>query len=287
MRFILNSLTALALACSPDRAAAWGRGIGWLLERVIRHRLNEVRGTIRRCLPGRTESEARGIARGMYTHLGLTLMEFLRFPLLDRAFMEREIEFDGFEHYENAARQGKGVLILTAHIGNFELGCQAFVLKGQSLTVIVKPLKPASLNDYAWKTRARLGVKCVPHHNSVRECLRALKRREAIGFILDQNMKRKEGVFVDFFGRPACTSPGLAYLSVQSGAPVMPSFIVRLPDGRHRVMMLEALPPPPDKTPDAIREATQRYTAIIEGMIRRYPDQWLWLHRRWKTQPVP
>ncbi|MBI3987271.1 MAG: lysophospholipid acyltransferase family protein [Lentisphaerae bacterium] len=286
MRFILNSLTTLALACSPERAAAWGRGIGWLLERVVRHRLTEVRETIRRCLTGRTECEAREIARGMYAHLGLTVMEFLRFPLVDRAFMEREIEFDGFEHYENAARQGKGVLILTAHIGNFELMCQVSVLKGVPLTIIAKPVKPAALNDYVERARMRAGVKCVPHHNSVRECCRVLKRREAIGFMLDQNMKRREGVFVDFFGRPACTSPGLAYLSVLAGAPVVPAFIVRLPDGRHRVLVLEAVPPPPDKTPEAIREATQRYTAIIEGMIRRYPDQWIWLHRRWKTQPL-
>jgi KDO2-lipid IV(A) lauroyltransferase len=104
--------------------------------------------------------------------------------------------------------------------------------------------------------------------------------------MLDQNMTRTEGVFVDFFGRPACTTPGLAYLAAQSQAPVVPIFLLRNPDHRHTFRVLPVIDPPPDRQPDTMREYTQRYTAVLEGVIREHPDQWIWIHRRWRTQPA-
>lgn len=270
-----------------DRLLLLGRRLGFVLGRVIRLRRAEVIGAISRCLPDLPPEKTAAIADAMYSHLGMNLAESLVMDRIDPDFLERYVAIDNLDAVFEAMRAGKGVILLTAHIGNFDLMCLKSAHVGVPLTIITKAIKPKSLNDYWMAARCRYGMKTVPHHKSALACSRVLRRNEALGFIFDQNMKRHEGVFVDFFGRPACTSPGLAFLSAACRSPVVPVFITRNADGSHTVGVEPPLAPPPDSSEQAILEATARYTAIVENAVRRAPEQWLWLHRRWRTQPAP
>lgn len=266
---------------------ALGSGIGWLLGSFIRHRRAEVIRTISRCLPEKKKSEVRVIADGMYRHLGRFVVESAGAEKLDRRFVQDNVEIIGLEIAGKLRAGGKGVIALTAHIGNFDLLAIICCLMGIPLTSVSKKLKPKALDDYWVTTRRKHGLKPIPTRHSFRTCVNALRRNEILAFFLDQNMKRNRGIFVDFFGRSACTSPGLAQLSAYCGSPVMPVFITRTAQGGQRVEALSPLDPPVDDSPETLHRATQQYTRIIEDYIRRYPDQWIWLHRRWRTRPTP
>lgn len=287
MRRVIKILIAWAMRLSFERAVVWGRRLGWWIGTVFRYRRAEVLATLRRCFPEKSAAECRAVADGMYEHLGQTIMETLRFDALDREWVDRHVEIKDMAIAREALAKGKGAIMLTAHLGNFQLPGMIAGFFGMPITNITKAVKPAALNEHWTRLRARFGLKSVDRRGSFRACLAALKSNEMLGFVLDQNMKRHEGVFVDFFGRPACTSPGLALLSVVAGSPVVPAFCWRKPDGNYRIEVLPALPPPPDRDPETIRQATQAYTAIIESVIRQHPDQWIWIHRRWRTQPLP
>ncbi len=270
-----------------ERAVVWGRRLGWWIGTVLRYRRAEVLETIRCCFPEKSTAECRAVANGMYENLGQTIMETLRFDALDREWMERHVDLQDIAIVREALTRGKGAIMLSAHLGNFQLPGMIASFLGMPITNITKSVKPAALNEHWQRVRKRFGLKTVDRRGSFRACLAALKANELLGFLLDQNMKRKEGIFVEFFGRPACTTPGMALLSVMTGSPVIPVFCWRRPDGNYRIEILPALPPPPDRDPETIRQATQAYTAIVESVIRRHPDQWIWIHRRWRTQPLP
>lgn len=287
MKLIIKLLVALAMRLSFERAVVWGRRLGWWIGTVLRYRRAEVLDTLQRCFPEKSAAECRAVADGMYENLGQTIMETLRFDTLDREWVERHVDLQGIAIVREALARGKGAIMLTAHIGNFQLPAMIAGFFGIPITSITKTFKPAALNEHWRRVRDRFGVKSAERRGSFRACLAALKSNRMLGFILDQNMKRNEGIFVDFFGRPACTTPGLALLSVVSGSPVIPAFTFRRPDGSYRIDVLPALAPPPDREPETIRRATQEYTAIIESVIRRHPEQWIWIHRRWRTQPLP
>ncbi|MDD5677565.1 MAG: lysophospholipid acyltransferase family protein [Kiritimatiellae bacterium] len=286
MIIIIRALSWLSARLSHSQVQHVGRALGWLLGPGLRLRYREVQATLQRCFPEKSPAEVRAVADGMYRHLGTLLVESLRTGHMDLAALDEEVDFYGFDKGMQILSQGRGLIVLTAHVGNFELLAMMAAIKGAPLTVITKALKPRWLNDWWVETRGKFGVKMLPARDSYRYCRETLKANGILGFILDQNMKRSRGIFVDYFGRPACTSPGLAVLSAQTGAPVLPVFMLREPDGRHRVCVFDPLPPPPRADKEAIRFATQAYTTIIERFVRAHPEQWIWLHRRWRTQPV-
>lgn len=287
MKAIIRFLTAWCSRLSFEAAMKWGRRLGWLLGTLLRYRRAEVFQTIQRCFPEKSGAEVRAVTDGMYVNLGRYIVEMMRMETLDREWLERHVEVKGLEIIREVLAGGQGAVMLTAHVGNFELPALIAGYYGIPITVITKTIKPAALHDYWTVSRSRLGVKPVPRRGTLRACLAVLKANEILGFILDQNMKRQHGIFVEFFGRPACTSPGLAVLSAMSGSPVIPVFNTRRPNGNHCVEIMPALPPPTDRKPETIHQATQAYTAIIESVIRQHPDQWIWIHRRWRTQPLP
>lgn len=271
------------------RAQAIGRAVGWVLGSIFRYHRGDALDALRRSLPGVDEPERRRIIRRMYAHIGINAVEFLRLEPGDGAYIRTHVRLEGEEHVKAALAGGRGAIILTGHVGNWALLCAAAPLWGYPVTIIAKRLHSRSANDY-WVDRcARFGVRLVPGLHSYRTCLEALGRNELVAFILDQNMRSgRRGIYVDFFGRPASTSPGLAMMSAQAGAPVLPVFAAREPDGvSHTVRVLPALAPPPDRSPAEVQAHTQRYTALIESAVRERPDQWIWIHRRWRTQPRP
>ncbi len=268
-------------------AMALARHWGWILAHIIRFRRTYVLSTLARCLPEKSDAERRRIYNEMCMHQAMNVMELMRFAGGKDAELGTRLEVQGEDHVKKALEREKGVLILIAHFGNYDLmGLYASKLFSYPLTIITKTLKNAKVNELWREMRQKAGVNALPSHNVYRPCVRALRKNELVGFMLDQNRPTDQGVYVDFFGRLASTTPGLAFMSAQSGAPVVPTFMHRMPDGRHVQEVLPAIEPPPDRKEETILAYTEKYTKIIEEQIRRYPAQWLWLHKRWKHRPV-
>ena len=266
-------------------ALALGRGMGWVYGSVIRHHRRDAEKALERCLPEKSDEERSLILKRMYRNLGMNAVELLRLASATNEYFKDYIEWEGEEHAHAALAAGKGMLVLTGHMGSWDLLCSIAPKFNFPTTIITKNIKNEAVNSQWMEIRNRFGLKFVPAHNSYRQCLIALRKNEIVGFAIDQNMIDKEGIFVDFFGKPACTTPGLAFMAAQSGAAVVPVFMIRLNNGKHLVKTLPAIPPPPDRKPETIREYTQIYTKVMEDIIRQYPEQWIWVHRRWKTVP--
>lgn len=286
MARFLKALAFLFARLPLPMALAVGRGLGWVYGSVIRYHRRDAFEALRRSFPDKPEAEIRSIVSRMYAGFGMNVMELMRLVDARGGYPGPLVETEGAEHMAAGLARGKGVIVLSAHTGNWDLLCTAAPAWGYPLTIITKNIKNKAINDVWMEIRSRYGLKFVPAHNSYRTCLTALRKNEIVGFILDQNMIRTEGIFVDFFGKPACTTPGLAYMAAQSGAPVLPVFMVRRPGGRHLVKALPLIEPPPNREPETIREHTQNYTRVIERHIREHPEQWIWLHRRWRTTPA-
>jgi KDO2-lipid IV(A) lauroyltransferase len=227
------------------------------------------------------------IARGMAKNMGQNAIEFLRLPSLTKDNMDNCIKWSGLEHLDNALKLQKGAFVLTAHLGNWDLVASGYSLKGYQVNLITKHLKIDFLNRFWMQSRAQKNITQLYREGSIKEIINALKRNELMGFILDQHTHSADGVLVDFFGRPCWTTPGLAVLAQRLKAPVVPSFIIRQPNGTHKVFIEPAIPfVEKESQEETIRYNTQVYTNVLERYIRQYPDQWIWMHRRWKTGKV-
>lgn len=232
----------------------------------------------------RSERERKRIAVAAFENLGRTVVEFAWVQGKPAAEMMGRTTFEGIEHYEAAIREQKGVVILTAHFGNWEWMGMSISLLGTRMNVVARPLDNPDLNRMVNAWRERFGNRVLNKRTSAAELLRLLRAGEVVGILLDQNTAPSEAVFVDYFGRPAATHKGLAVLALRTGAAVLPTFIVR-EGSRHRVLIEKRLEIV--RTGDLERdltEATALFTRTIESVVRRYPDHWLWVHRRWKTQ---
>jgi len=264
---------------------AWGRGLGRLLALLSFRRKAEVLERIQTCL-GVSAPEAARIRKGMYRNLGMTVAEILRLPHQSQGELEARVRFAGMENLRLA--ETDGMIALACHAGNWEyMAATTPILSGRNLHILVKTLKPASFNDWLNQARARFGTQVLDRRGALRESLRVLRSGKVLGFMLDQNAKRDWGVFVDFFGQAACTSDGLAQIAAMTGSPIHPVFSRRMPDGSHLVEVGPEIPGPASRDPAEILRVTQDCTRRIEEFIRAYPEQWIWMHRRWRTRPLP
>jgi KDO2-lipid IV(A) lauroyltransferase len=239
-----------------------------------------------RAFPDVAPAARRRLCRHSYQHFGLMLMELS--ALLARPLEETlaRIRIDGLEHVRSAMQRYGRVLLLTAHLGNWELLPAACRVTGFRLSVVLRPLDAPWLDRLATRLREKSGVELIDKRAALRPVLRALAGGRMVGILLDQNAARREGVFVPFFGRAASTSRSLAVLALRTGTPIVPAFIRREDGGTHRVVAEPALPLPPSGDVEAaIVSLTARCTEAIEAAIREAPDQWLWMHDRWRTRP--
>lgn len=285
--WVLRGLARGVAALPAGAATALANGIGGMLAHVVRLRRTYVLETLARCFPEKTPAERRALYAAVCRQQALNMVELLRYAGGRQAEQSARFEMAGREHIEAVLAGGKGALVSIAHFGNYALlALQAPRLFGYPLAVIAKPLRNPTLNALWWDLQRRAGVNGIPSHNAYRASVRALKANGLVGFMLDQNRPAGQGVFVDFFGRTASTTPGLAVMSAHTGAPVLPVFVRREPDGRQRVVVCPALPPPADRRPETVLAFTAACTKIIEDEIRRHPEQWLWWHKRWKSRPL-
>ena len=242
---------------------------------------------VQMALPELSASERRAIVRGVYRSLGRQLAECARFPRLTRENIHELVTYDGLEHYQAAVARGRGVLFLTAHLGPWELGAFAHALYGYPIHILYRPLDNPRLDRLVNHYRTLCGNKLINKRDAARGLIAALSRNETVGILADQNTSLEEGAFVHFFGIPASTTAGIARVALHTGAAVVPAFCVW--DAATRRYRIQFEPPleftvSGDREED-IRAATQQMASVIERHIRRYPDQWLWIHRRWKTRP--
>lgn len=233
----------------------------------------------------KSEAELRAIARGCYQHLGKCLTEFIRLPALTPEEIRRVTDLKGTEHIEAALARGKGIIILTGHLGNWELTGARLAVEGYPLTVIARPQRDTALTEYILRTREAAGMRVLHRDAAVRRSLKALRSNQVLGILLDQNAG-EDGIFVEFFGHLASTAPGAAAFALRTDAAVLPTYSWRNPDNRLSIVIEE--PVPLIRTGDRDHDIlvnTAHYTKIIENQIRVHPEQWFWLHKRWKSRP--
>jgi KDO2-lipid IV(A) lauroyltransferase len=219
--------------------------------------------------------------------MGWMAAEFAHFPRYTRENIERIVVLDGFENFDAARRRGKGVLFLTGHTGAWELAPFAQALYGNPLHFLVRPLDNERVDRLVSDYRCLSGNRPIDKNNSARAMLKILREGGTVGILMDHNTSREEGVFVDFFGVPACTTTGLARVALHTDAAVVPGFLhwdAALRKYRLRLHPTIELVRTGNEEAD-IRENTARFTQAIEQFARQYPDQWLWVHKRWKTRP--
>ena len=266
---------------------ALGAVVAWLAW-TLRIRRVVVLDNLRLAFPERSEVERRAIARATYRNLGRMAAEFLLLRRLGREELDRIFVYEGWERFEAARALGKGVIACTAHFGNFEVLAAAHNLRGVPITIISRKMGRGRANDLWRRARARAGVEdlVVEKGETLGAARRALARGRVLGYVIDQNQPLRRAVFPTFFGVPAATSPTPAVLAARTGAAVIFALAIPLGDGRHRVVIegplrLEA-------TGDRRRDVlafTQDLNDRLERRVRAHPEQWYWLHRRWKTRP--
>ena len=224
------------------------------------------------------------ICRQCFRNLGKSMMETLQIPRLTSANWSKLITYSERQNIDNALKMGNGVIIITAHFGNWELLAAALALSGYDMSYITRPIRSRQLDALLNEIRESAGGKPISR-GSLKGAIRCLRRNGLLGIMSDIDTK-VDGVFVDFFGRPAFTPRGPASFALRTGAPLVPVFIVRQEDDTHIVVVEKALELEiTDDTEEDILANTARFTRVIESFIRKYPEQWIWFHERWKTQP--
>jgi KDO2-lipid IV(A) lauroyltransferase len=262
-------------------AHSLGRFYAGVLDRAIPRLRRVARQNLTLALPELTPAKHGEIADGVFRSIGRLLVTFAKFPQIRRDNLDRWIRLEGGEHFESAIRAGRGVLFATAHLGNWELSAFAHALLAAPMNVMVRPLDNPYIDALVERRRALTGNRPIGKKDFARAILKALAANQAVGILIDQNASAAEGAFVDFFGVKACASTGFAKFAAHSGATVIPGFALWSEEERRYVLRFC---PPLTMTGDVARD-TQALQSKLEEVIREYPDQWLWIHRRWKTRP--
>ena len=258
-------------------ANAFGRACVGLLDLAI----PRLRRVARRNLELASFADREPIIDGVFDSIGRLLVVLARFPRISRANISEWIRYEGLEHFVEAKKRGRGVLFATAHLGNWELSAFAHGLMTEPMNVVVRALDNPRIDALVEARRQRSGNRVIEKRDAARDILRALHRNEAVGILVDQNVAPAEGVFIDFFGIRACAGTAFVKIAAHSGAAVIPGFALWIEaEGRYVLRFY----PPVEMSGDATVD-TQHLHAAIERVIREFPDQWLWIHRRWKTRP--
>ena len=257
--------------------------IGFMLSRAERQRVYE---NLCSSLDINEPKQIKKIANGCFQHLGKSVVEVMRFPKLTRQRINQFVTFSGREYLDAALAAGKGVIILTAHFGNWELLGASLTLNGYPLNVIARPLRKEQLEKFIRTYREAVGMRVIYNRGAaVKQALRCLKKNEMLGILPDVDTK-VDGVFVDFLGRLAYTPYGPVALAIKTQASLLPTLIIRQPDDTHHVVIEKPLQLQLTGRKDIdFMVNTQRFTKVIESYIRAHPTQWIWMHPRWKTRP--
>ncbi len=283
----VRGVTWLLGALPRRMARGIGAGIGALAFAVLRRLRRVGEQNLQLAFPESSPADRARILRGSFRSLGWQLAEFAQMRHYSRASVRSLIRYEGLENYLAARESGRGVLVLTGHLGAWELSSFFHSLMGYAMGMVIRRLDNPQVDAWVNAIRTLHGNKVLPKDDFARGILKSMHRGETVGILMDTNMTPPQGVFVPFFGKDACTASGLARVAAHSGAAVLPGFLLWEPAERKYLLhfgpRLE-LVQSGDAETDA-RANTALFTATLESWIRRYPEQWLWVHRRWKTRP--
>ena len=262
--------------------ACLGR-LAYLVDRTHRHIALE---NLAAAFPSRPAKERKALARAMFAHFGRLPLELLKFGTYSSEQMLAAIESEGEERVSQAYQLGRGVLFFTGHFGYWEMHAIAQPLRARPVSVLARPLDNPYLNEMLESIRTKTGNTVIYRQGAIRKVLRELESNRGIAFLIDQHLHTPDAVYVDFFQRPAATTSALAALALRTGAPVIPVFALPLPAGRYRLIYEHPVQLPDTDTAAAIHDFTQRCTDVLEMYVRRYPELWLWMHRRWRDRDL-
>jgi len=263
-----------------------GQGLGLLLGRIAKRHVGIAVQNLRHAFPDWSDERRERTARGVYVHFCRMLCDIIWFSSRSDERLLRSVEFFGREHGEAALASGRGVLFVTCHMGNWEVFAVAQSLVHRAVSVVARPLDNPALDVRLCAFRARGGNTVIYKRNALSQIMRTLRGGGGVAILIDQNVQEKDGIFVDFFGRKAATTTVAAAVALKTRCLIVPVHAVLRPDGINALCYdppIEALPS--DDRAGDIARVTQLLTSRIEGWIRETPEQWLWVHRRWKTQP--
>jgi Kdo2-lipid IVA lauroyltransferase/acyltransferase len=269
----------------PAVVDACGSALGLAFHALDRPHRRVAQRNVAAAFPTRSAAEQRAIVRGTFKHFGRLLFELLKFSTLTNEQMLARVEFEGEERVRAAYAQGKGVLFVTGHFGYWELQALVHGLKLQPMFVMARALDNPHLHRLLERMRTRTGNGVIYRQGTVRRAMRVLQDGGGVGILIDQHIQSRDAIHVDFFNRPAATTPIVAALALRTGARIVPLFALPLGQSRYRMIYEHPIELPPEGTEDPIHEVTQRCTDVLEMYVRRHPDQWLWMHRRWRNSP--
>ncbi|HLW77374.1 MAG TPA: lysophospholipid acyltransferase family protein [Bryobacteraceae bacterium] len=278
IQYLIARFVLWSLAHSPP---ALGTFYARLLDLALPRLRRVAMRNLELAYPEKSPAERRAIVDEVYRSIGRLLYAFARFPQMNRQNISDWIRYEGLEHFSEAKKAGHGVLFATAHLGNWELSAFAHGLMTEPMHVVIRPLDNPRIDQLVEHRRRLSGNHLIEKWDGARAILRALQQNQAVGILIDQNTSLQEGVFVNFFGTPACANTAFAKIAARTGATVIPGFA--LWSGQERRYVLRFYPPIPMTGDPA--DDTRRLHALLENVIREHPGQWLWIHRRWKTRP--
>jgi len=276
----------------PSRATATrlGQRLARLYFAIGRSRRRILFTNLAAAFPEKSPSEIERIARDCIDNFGATLVDFMETTRLAPEDILARVTLDGAEHFEEARRRGKGVFLLSAHLGSWEMGALRAGLIAEPILPVVRPLDNPLLEEELARRRTRFGNRIISKRDAAKEILRAIRQNQTVAILVDQNVIKEEAIFVPFFGRLAATTPSLALLQLKTGAPVVPVFTWPLGEGRYRLqfekpILAEEFESASADRSERVHAATARYMAVTEDAVRRQPSAWFWMHNRWRTRP--
>jgi KDO2-lipid IV(A) lauroyltransferase len=235
--------------------------------------------------PARPQAEQTQIVKSAFAHFGRLLFALLKFSTLSDEELLARTDFEGEERVRAAYAHGKGVLFVTGHFGFWELQAMVHALRLRPMAVLARALDNRNLNTLLERIRTRTGNTVIYRQGTIRRAMRQLLAGESVGILIDQHIMSRDAIYVDFFGRPAATTSAVAALALRTGARVVPLFALPLGNGRYKMVYEPPVEPPAPDVQDQVQEFTQRCTDVLEMYVRRHPDLWLWMHRRWRDMP--
>jgi Kdo2-lipid IVA lauroyltransferase/acyltransferase len=285
--YALVALTMRATRLLPWRAVrAMGTGLGFLFYAFDgRHRRTALRN-VAAAFPRKTAGERRALVRRVFGHFGRLLFELLKFSGLSAGEVLARVEIDGGDRIRDARAKGRGALLFTGHFGYWEINAIAHAAAFAPIGVLARPLDNRRLHDLLERMRGCTGNYVIYRRGALRRVLKALAANDGVAILIDQHIQAPDAVTVNFFDRPAATTLALGVLALRTGAPVIPVFALPVGPGRYRLVYEHPVDPPADDSPEAIRDFTQRCTDVLEMQVRRHPELWLWMHRRWRDTPA-
>lgn len=282
----IRGLTRLVTHAPAACIRAGGTVLGTLLyclDRTHRRRASE---NVARCFPDRPTAEQRTIVRRSFQNLTTRMLELLQASAQAPEALRARVDVEGAEHMRAAYAGGRGVLFVSGHFGCWELSAIVHALLVEPVGVLARPLDNPRLHAMVEAMRQRTGNTVIYRQGAVRKALRMLLDGQGVGVLIDQRAHAPGDTWVRFFGDPAGTTSTPAALALRTGAAVVPVFTLPLPGGRFRMIYEPAVVPPAADAPDAVQLITQRCTDVLEAYVRRQPELWLWMHRRWRDAPA-